>query len=302
VRREGSRITHVIVENKSGRSALAGATFIDATGDADVCFTSGEETLSLDSNVISGWFYTLTSGALKLHQLSKADSPSADTENAEGPFFRADDAERVTEHILQTRSLVRDRLAEIRANHPQEDTQALMPATMACFRMTRRLVAGFTLTDGHMHQWLDDAIGLTGDWRRPGPVFAIPFRCLQAMRNTNLLVAGRCISVDNTAWDALRAIPPCVVTGEAAGTAAAMAARPPAVSSILTARAVWIVAAPALQARCIVRPGSRRSEQEKYYGQGAQQDGCTRRLIAARDPKRSPDYQNIGLTSLLFTK
>jgi len=224
VRREGTRITHVIVENKSGRSALAGTTFIDATGDADVCFSSGEETLSLDSNVISGWFYTLASGELKLHQLSKTYSPNADTENAEGPFFRGDDAEHVTEHILQTRSLLRDRLAEIRASHLQQDTQALMPPMMACFRMTRRLVADFTLTDGHMHQWFDDAIGLTGDWRRPGPVFAIPFRCLHAMRNSNLLVAGRCISVDNTAWDALRAIPPCVVTGEATGTAAAMAA------------------------------------------------------------------------------
>ncbi len=99
-----------------------------------------------------------------------------------------------------------------------------MPAAMTCFRMTRRLVAGFTLADFHMHQWFDDAIGLTGDWRQPGPVFAIPFRCLQAMQNSNLLVAGRCISVDNTAWDVLRAIPPCVVTGEAAGTAAALAA------------------------------------------------------------------------------
>ncbi len=224
VRREDTRITHVIVENKSGRSALAGTTFIDATGDADVCFSSGEETLSLESNVLSGWFYTLASGELRLHQLSKTYSPNAGTEKADGPFFRGDDAEHVTRHILHTRSLVRDRLAEFRTNHMQQDTQVLMPAISACFRMTRRLVGGFTLTDDHMHQWFDDTIGLTGDWRRPGPVFAIPFRCLQAMRNTNLLVAGRCISVDNSAWDALRVIPPCVVTGEATGTAAALAA------------------------------------------------------------------------------
>ena len=90
--------------------------------------------------------------------------------------------------------------------------------------MTRRLVAAFTLSQDHVHQWFDDTIGLTGDWRKPGPVFAIPFRCLRAPRNRNLLAAGRCISVDNTAWDALRVIPPCVVTGEAAGTAAAIAA------------------------------------------------------------------------------
>ncbi len=224
VSRDDKRITHVMIENKSGRSALAGATFIDATGDADVCFAAGEDTFSLRSNVLSGWFYTLASGELKLHKLSRRYSPIAATEGAEGPFFRGDDAEQVTEHILQTRSLIRERLSEMRTNNLQQDPQVLMPAMMACFRMTRRLVADFTLANDHMHQWFDDAIGLTGDWRRPGPVFAIPFRCLRAIHNNNLIAAGRCISVDNTAWDALRAIPPCVVTGEASGTAAALAA------------------------------------------------------------------------------
>ncbi|MDD5708146.1 MAG: FAD-dependent oxidoreductase, partial [Kiritimatiellae bacterium] len=61
--------------------------------------------------------------------------------------------------------------------------------------------------------------------RKPGPVYAIPYACLKGVGNRNLLAAGRCISVDNTAWDALRAIPPCVVTGEAAGTAAGLSAR-----------------------------------------------------------------------------
>ncbi len=224
VRREGARITHVMIENKSGRSALAGTTFVDATGDADICFAAGEETVSLASNVLSGWFYTLASGELRLHQLSKAYNPTGGMDEAEGPFFRGDNAEQVTAHILQTRTLLRERLVGIRGRHPQQDVQVLTPATMACFRMTRRLVGRFTLADGHKHQWFDDAIGLTGDWRKRGPVFAIPFRCLQAIRSENLLAAGRCISVDHTAWDVLRALPPCAVTGEAAGTAAALAA------------------------------------------------------------------------------
>lgn len=225
VRREGTRLSHVIVENKSGRSALACRSVVDATGDADVCFAAGEEIVSLDSNVLCGWFYTLTNGELKLHQLSNRYSPYAEKVNAEGPFFRGDDASQVTDHILQTRALLRETLGELRAKHPKDDPQLMMPATMACFRMTRRLVGRFTLAEKHMHQWFDDAIGLTGDWRRSGPVYAIPFRCLRAVRTSNLTVAGRCISVDNTAWDALRAIPPCVVTGEGAGTAAALAAK-----------------------------------------------------------------------------
>ena len=197
---------------------------MDATGDVDVCALAGEKTVSLDSNVPSGWFYTLTNGKLQLHQLSKRYSPYAERDTAEGPFFRGDDAVQVTDHLLQTRALIRQSLAEIRAQRPAADPHLLMPATMACFRMTRRLDSAFTLGEKHMHEWFDDAIGLTGDWRRPGPVYAVPFRCLMATENRNLLAAGRCISVDNTAWDALRAIPPCVVTGEAVGTAASMAA------------------------------------------------------------------------------
>jgi hypothetical protein len=113
----------------------------------------------------------------------------------------------------------------MRADNPTEDVQLLMPAMTACFRMTRRLVGRFTLSERHVHQWFDDAIGLTGDWRKAGPVYAIPLGCLCAAATDNLFAAGRCISVDNTAWDALRALPPCVATGQAAGTAAALLGR-----------------------------------------------------------------------------
>jgi hypothetical protein len=223
VSRKDGHISHVIVENKSGRSAIACRTVVDATGDADVCVSSGEQTLSVESNVIAGWFYTLAEGELKLHQLSNQYNPSAGTENAQGPFFSGDDADQVTAHILKTREVIRERLVELRANQQTSNVQLIMPATMACLRMTRRLRGGFTLAQNHMHHWFEDTIGLTGDWSRPGPVYAIPIRCMSGTMNDNLLVAGRCISVENNIWDALRAIPPCVVTGEAAGTAAALA-------------------------------------------------------------------------------
>ena len=225
VRCASGRVSHLVVENKSGRMALACATVIDATGDADVCFAAGEATESLDSNVPSGWFYTLRGGQLQLHHHSNPYSPCATREGLSGPFFRGDDGDQVTDHILQTRALARGVLAGLRAQHPGEDVQFLMPATIACLRMTRRLVGACALSEGQMHQWCDDAIGLTGDWRRPGPVYALPLRALRGVRNVNLLAAGRCISADASVWDVTRAIPPCVVTGEAAGTAAAMAAR-----------------------------------------------------------------------------
>jgi len=223
VRRESNRISHVIVENKSGRSALACGIVVDATGDADVCFLAGEETQSLNNNVLAGWFYHVLADGLHLNMLSNFFSPDETMMASQAPLFRGDDAEDVTAHIVGTRDLIRRRLAEIRAENPRDDAQVILLPSIACFRMTRRLVGAFSLGERHCHQWFDDAVGLTGDWRKPGPVYAIPWRALCGVRNCNLLAAGRCVSADTTIWDATRAIPACALTGAAAGVASALA-------------------------------------------------------------------------------
>ena len=225
VHRENNRLSHVVVENKSGRVALAGKVFIDATGDADVCFAAGEKTESLDSNVLAGWFYTMSSGALTLHKLTHVYNTDGTRDHAQGPFFRGDNGSHVSAHIVESRTLVRERLAELRSTNPSQEFQPIMPATLAAHRMTRRLAADICLTEQDAHHWFEDAIGLSGDWHHPGPVYAVPLRALQGVSNPNLLAAGRCISAGGYAWENLRAIAPCAVTGEAAGTAAALAVR-----------------------------------------------------------------------------
>lgn len=225
VKREADRITHLLVENKGGRGAIACTAVVDATGDADVCHLAGEQTESLDSNVLAGWYYALRGDELHLHTLTHAFSPIASREGAQGPFFRGDDGEQVTQQILGSRTLIRQHLDRLRESHPDRDVQPAVVPTIACFRMTRRLAGAVTLQDAHVHHWVDDAIGLIGDWRKAGPVYAIPWGTLRGVQNRNLLVAGRCISADASVWDVTRVIPPCAVTGEAAGTGAAMASR-----------------------------------------------------------------------------
>lgn len=56
----------------------------------------------------------------------------------------------------------------------------------------------------------------------PGENYGIPFRCLLPLKTTNLLVAGRCISTDRAMQSSIRIVPGCFITGQAAGTAAAM--------------------------------------------------------------------------------
>jgi hypothetical protein len=225
LQRQGEAITHLIVENKSGRSAIGCKMVIDASGDADVCFLAGEQTESLDSNVLCGWFYHLADGDLHLHAMTQAFSSYAAREGAVGPFFRGDLAEDVTAQVLGSRALMREKIAAIRLRDPQADAQLILPPTIPTFRMTRRLVAEHSLGEHDAHQWFEDTVGLTGDWRKPGPVYAFPLRSLCGVANRNLLAAGRCMSADTTAWDVTRAIPGCAVTGEAAGTAAALAVR-----------------------------------------------------------------------------
>lgn len=57
-----------------------------------------------------------------------------------------------------------------------------------------------------------------------GESHGIPYRCLTPKTLRNVLTAGRCISTDDEAYGSLRVMPPCLVTGEAAGIAASLAA------------------------------------------------------------------------------
>ncbi|MCC7493784.1 MAG: FAD-dependent oxidoreductase [Fimbriimonadaceae bacterium] len=57
----------------------------------------------------------------------------------------------------------------------------------------------------------------------PGESYGIPYRCLTPRDLTNVLVAGRCVSVDRMVHGSLRVMPGCFITGQAAGMAAALA-------------------------------------------------------------------------------
>ena len=59
---------------------------------------------------------------------------------------------------------------------------------------------------------------------RDGGSYAIPFGCLIPRGLRNLLAAGRCLSSSREANGSARVMGTCLATGEAAGTAAALAA------------------------------------------------------------------------------
>src|SRR5262249_57196283 len=90
---------------------------------------------------------------------------------------------------------------------------------------SRRMVGEYVLAREDMDQPIEDVIAITGHWTKYGALYWIPYRSLLAKEFSNLLVAGRCISVDHRTHHATKEIPPCMATGEAAGAAAGLAVK-----------------------------------------------------------------------------
>ncbi len=175
VKRDGTRVTHVIVENKSGRSAVGCSVVIDTTGDADVCALAGEETESLDGNVLCGWFYSLGEEGLRLTELTNGYNPRGEQKNATGPFFRGDDAEDVTAQILGSRQMLRRRLAKLREAAGEGEVHVVSVPAIACCRMARRRVGSGSRGGEAGREWFEDTVGLTGTGASRGR--CMRFRC-----------------------------------------------------------------------------------------------------------------------------
>lgn len=237
---EDDSITHVIVENKSGRSAIAVESVIDCTGDADICHQAGAPTeLHGNGNALAGWYYYQSKGdvhlkmfgladvvpdkeeAPKLAKGGEADPYKAIKVESIGNFrFSGVDGAELSKSVVDVHAKMYD---DIMSRH--KDDESYLPVTMSTIplvRMSRRLAGAYTLDDSEERVRFEDSIGLTGDWRKRGPVYEIPFRTLYCKEIKNLLAAGRDISTTDRMWDITRVIPPCAVTGEAAGTAAAL--------------------------------------------------------------------------------
>lgn len=67
--------------------------------------------------------------------------------------------------------------------------------------------------------------GVTAAFIKGDGAYDIPYRCLVSRNIRNLLAAGRCISTTHEAHATTRLTPSCMATGEAAGTAAALAVK-----------------------------------------------------------------------------
>jgi len=123
-----------------------------------------------------------------------------------------------------------------------ENAYLLVSGTQIGIRETRRIIGEYTLTGEDIveaRKFYDviargsypiDIHSPTGEGTvikslPSGMSYDIPYRCLVPKKIDNLLIAGRCVSSTHEAQAAIRVIPIVVAIGQAAGTAAALAAK-----------------------------------------------------------------------------
>ena len=228
VDKEEDKINAVIIENKSGRQAILVGSVVDATGDADIAVFAGVPTdLFQQGNLLAAWYYRSDDDGYRLSALGFADVPDKyktkpdDVEKFLYPKrFGCVEGKELSEMMQLTHNAILQDIIKRREEKPE-----VWPATLPTIpqvRMTRKIIGDYILDDEEVHKVFDDSVGMVSDWRERGPVFEVPFRTLYSSKVKNLITAGRCTSVTEAMWDVMRSIPCCSVTGEAAGTAAAM--------------------------------------------------------------------------------
>ena len=188
------------------------------------------------------------------HLCNNLQGPGTVGFNAGHLWTDSTDPRQLTEAMVRGRKIaesIRKALAEF---VPSVFARAHLAATGALLgvRESRRIIGDYVLTfeDYKARRSFPDEIGRNnyfidihqtkaerdmdprkaqdaheGRWLRmgKGESHGIPYRCLTPRGLANVLVAGRSISTDHLVQSSTRVMPVCLVMGEAAGVAAAMA-------------------------------------------------------------------------------
>lgn len=276
------RINGLIAATKDGLRHFAGKTYIDASGDADVCHFAGisyelageitpAQTLTTTFKMVNvdvarrksiskQEFHRLMAGAAEsgryalprkegsdhitpvehmtatiMTRLASYRKDASGTTNATDPDFLSraemDGREQAVEYIRFLRDCVpgyeKAQLASFGVQIGVRETRRVH----GLYRLTREDVLGARQFDDQIalcgapiedhHGGADTAWAYLPD----GQCVGVPFRTLVPRDGHNLLVAGRCFSATHDAHASVRSMGQTMAMGQAAGTAAAMAAR-----------------------------------------------------------------------------
>ncbi|MBZ0257237.1 FAD-dependent oxidoreductase [bacterium] len=239
-------IQSVVLESKSGRVAINPKVVIDCTGDGDLLEMAGEEFDNMHYHI--GLVHRLGNvdrvdkskpGYKPIKLGDPTPISSVNWVNMHGEDNQDGiDLYTLSELQQKYRIQVWEKVQKIRSVPGYEDVFLLDTAAQLGVRMSRILRGAYCLTlkDTMTYQAFPDSIGLSGAWTsliyegkrvtmRERPLWQIPYRALTPKKTRNLLAAGRCFSFERKLVEDARIIGTCLVTGQGAGVAGAIASQ-----------------------------------------------------------------------------
>ena len=231
---EQKRCVGIMTEVKEGRAFYGAQMVVDASGDAGIFHNAGAPTVN-GKNYLSyvAHGYTADDVAagmqskkmmVRLRKWLSAGSDMVGNGQPDGQELVAGlTSEEITDFVMTGRRMLFEKLKT--QNKDSRDVSML--PFMPQLRTIRRIkgAADFCAVD---RLACEHSIGSCGDFRPSaiGNHYHIPLEALYCPSYPNLIAAGRMISSPyGDGWEAARVIPVCALTGEAAGTAAALAVK-----------------------------------------------------------------------------
>ena len=234
---QGNSIKGVVFESKSSAYAVTARVVVDATGDGDVYAAAGAEHVRHIHRI--GLVHRLGNvdrvDASKVPAGAKRPKLGADTPlpsvvwvNMQGPQGDCLDVKTLTQTELDGRRAVWEQVKALQQKPGHEQVFLLDTASQLGIRASRTLkgLVEPTYQDAMQGKRYRDVVGVGGGGDFLGERSCeIPYGSLVPAKVDGLLAAGRCIAADNLLMNYMRLIGPCLVSGQAAGAAAALALR-----------------------------------------------------------------------------
>jgi hypothetical protein len=223
---DGSRVTGIIVESKSGRQAIAADIVIDATGDGDVAARAGAPFMS---PVAPGKGNRME--PTLMYRLP-------DRKPHWGPTINGIDGtnvEDLTRAEVEARLELWDKIQTQIKRPGHENEYLVQTATGIGVRETRRILGEYVLKEEEAIKGVrfPDVIAISSN---PFPSyngrrlflthegFDVPYRTLVPQKIEGVVLTGRCISCEQVPFQSARSMAPAMAIGHASGCAAALAA------------------------------------------------------------------------------
>lgn len=261
------------------------------------------------------WAYTYTEEQLRFREHEDVTSGYWWIELGDGERNTITDAEDIRDDLLKTVFGVWDHIKNQRG-HNAENLDLEWVSFLPGKRESRRFIGDYVLTEKDCLENTDfeDAVAYGGwpmdihteggmlnesdnptVWNKVNGIYRIPYRCLYSANIENLFLGGRIISCSHVAFSSTRVMATCAVAGQAAGTAAAMAAK-----GSLTPRQVLghvkELQQKLLKADCYI-PGIRNEDvndlaRKAQASTSSQLPGCGAENVINGIPRTVGDYQN----------